>query len=322
MPTYHPVNDFFSHRRAFITGPIAHIGNEFEIIIHDNTLKVKSDIQLFNQSSEAIGGIHIVQSTTENAGEIINQKGIHRDDYFIFFVLTSGNIIMQCDIVDIEMNATSICFVKPFQVHSPKRISPNATGYFISVAPFLIPNSCMHVFQALDIAAQGKRIENALKKDLVNHISLLHNSFIKPQLNKAKIINGLFNSLVYKYANLFRPAEKIIPEHKNQSAVITYNFKRIITSNNFLESPSFFASELHISTSHLNDCVHLNTGKSVTYWLQDAMIVEAKRLLYYTDNNVKEIANNLGFEDHSYFSRLFKKICNETPLAFRKKFRE
>lgn len=52
------------------------------------------------------------------------------------------------------------------------------------------------------------------------------------------------------------------------------------------------------------------------------MIIEAQRLLYYTENDVKEIAFSLGFEDHSYFSRLFKKICDKTPLSFRKKFRE
>jgi AraC-like DNA-binding protein len=52
------------------------------------------------------------------------------------------------------------------------------------------------------------------------------------------------------------------------------------------------------------------------------MVIEAQRLLYYTENNVNEIAYQLGFEDHAYFSRLFKKITKETPLAFRKKFRE
>ncbi|ANF52236.1 hypothetical protein A0O34_17680 [Chryseobacterium glaciei] len=108
----------------------------------------------------------------------------------------------------------------------------------------------------------------------------------------------------------------------NQTERISSNFKKLIFQNNFLESPSFFAKKLNISTSHLNDCVNSNTGKSVTYWLQNAMIVEAQRLLYYTDNDVKEIAYNLGFEDHSYFSRLFKKISNETPLSFRRKFRE
>ncbi|MGF1924180.1 MAG: helix-turn-helix domain-containing protein [Bacteroidia bacterium] len=104
--------------------------------------------------------------------------------------------------------------------------------------------------------------------------------------------------------------------------MISAHFKKLINQNNFLESPAFFASKLNVSTSHLNDCVNSVTGKSVTYWLQNSMINEAQRLLYYTENDVKEIAFALGFDDHSYFSRLFKKITNETPLTFRRKFRE
>jgi AraC-like DNA-binding protein len=52
------------------------------------------------------------------------------------------------------------------------------------------------------------------------------------------------------------------------------------------------------------------------------VVLEAKRLLYYTDMDVKEIAFSLGYEDHTYFSRLFSKVAGIPPGAFRRKFRE
>jgi AraC-like DNA-binding protein len=45
------------------------------------------------------------------------------------------------------------------------------------------------------------------------------------------------------------------------------------------------------------------------------------RLLLATANQVKEVADGLGYEDVSYFIRFFKKQTGQTPDAFRKKFK-
>ena len=283
-------------------------------------LKVK--IPVHNQGSEAVGGIYIAQLSVSETAEHIDKLGTHRDEYYVFFILAKGKVRLQCDMQDIEINATCICMIKPFQIHTFQHITPDATGYFISVAPFLIPDSCAHVFQNLPIAKQFQKTEGSQKKDLMDNISLLLRAFTDRSSSKTHIINGLFDALVYRITNIYHASEKSLSKSRNQTSLIYANFKKLITASTFLEGPSYFAKKLNISTSHLNDCVNATTGKSVTWWLQNSMIIEAQRLLYYTENDVKEIAFSLGFEDHTYFSRLFKKITGETPLAFRKKFRE
>lgn len=52
------------------------------------------------------------------------------------------------------------------------------------------------------------------------------------------------------------------------------------------------------------------------------VLKEAKRILYYTDLHIREIAYELGFEDHTFFSRFFMKHTSTTPLLFRNKFRQ
>mgnify|MGYP002776847541 FL=1 len=52
------------------------------------------------------------------------------------------------------------------------------------------------------------------------------------------------------------------------------------------------------------------------------MLTEAKRLLYFTDLNVKQIGGELGFENHSYFSQIFLKETGMTALTFRRQSRE
>lgn len=284
--------------------------------------KALKKIPIYNQNPEAVGGIFIVQHTVMDLLNRAEKLEAHRDDFFIFFVLTNGEAIMKCDMIDVKMKAHSIMIVKPFQIHSAQNVSVDAGGYYIAVAPFLIPQTCFDIFQNLKISEQLNSIDPTQETELFDTVSLLHRSFTNLNSNKAQIINGLFNALVYRFSDLYSASQNTVTEHKNQSAVIYANLKKLLSEHSFLETPSYFSKKLNISTSHLNDCVKNVTGKSVTYWLQNAMITEAQRLLYYTESEVKQIAFILGFEDHTYFSRLFKKITGETPLVFRKKFRE
>lgn len=279
-------------------------------------------IPIHNQSPEAVGGIYVAHHSVLDSADLENKLEAHRDDFFIFFLLVEGQAVIKCDMIDLEISANSIMMVKPFQIHHAPDISKNAVGYYIGVAPFLIPNNCIEIFQNLKISEQLNKMDSAESQEILDTISLLYRSFKGTNANKAQIVNGLFNSLVYRFSDMYSKSKNPLTELKNQSALIYANFKKLISEQTFLESPSYFAKKLNITTSHLNDCVQASSGKSVTYWLQNAMIIEAQRLLYYTDSEVKEIAFMLGFQDHTYFSRLFKKITGQTPLAFRKKFRE
>lgn len=279
-------------------------------------------IPIYNQSPEAVGGIFIAYHSADDLANFDAKLEAHRDDFFIFFVLTKGHAILKCDMIDIEIKAINVLMIKPLQIHHGQDGSIDAAGYYIGVAPFLIPNNCIEIFQNLKTSEQLNTINPEYKEELLDTIHLLHRSFKSKNKNKPQIINGLFNALIYHFANIYSGSQNPVKEIKNQSAMIYADFKKLISDRTFLKSPSYFAKKLNITTSHLNDCVNASSGKSVTYWLQNAMITEAQRLLYYTDNEVKEIAFALGFEDHTYFSRLFKKITKETPLAFRKKFRE
>ena len=78
--------------------------------------------------------------------------------------------------------------------------------------------------------------------------------------------------------------------------------------------PSFYANLLNISTSYLNEALHEVTGISVSRNIQNEIVLMAKRELVYTSASVKEIAQNLGFDDYSYFSRLFSKVTDRLFL--------
>ena len=79
---------------------------------------------------------------------------------------------------------------------------------------------------------------------------------------------------------------------------------------------------MHITPGHLNDVIKEVTGKNAKQFIDDRRILEAKRLLYWTEKPVKEIAWELGFDDAAYFTRYYKKETGELPTAFQRTVRE
>ncbi len=79
----------------------------------------------------------------------------------------------------------------------------------------------------------------------------------------------------------------------------------------------YYADQLFKSPKTISNLFALYNHKSPLTVIQERIIIEAKRLLTYTDKSAKEIAGELGFEDAAHFSRFFKKHTTLSPIAFR-----
>lgn len=80
-----------------------------------------------------------------------------------------------------------------------------------------------------------------------------------------------------------------------------------------------YADHLHITTKHLNRICRSLKQMSALQVVQMELVLKAKAHLYHFNSNISEIAYDLGFDDPSYFTRLFKKHTGLTPNEYRKK---
>lgn len=80
---------------------------------------------------------------------------------------------------------------------------------------------------------------------------------------------------------------------------------------------SYYAQRLNKSPKTLSNLFALYNNQSPSQIIQERILIEAKRLLSYSDKSAKEITYELGFEDAAYFSAYFKKHTNQSPLEFR-----
>lgn len=78
-----------------------------------------------------------------------------------------------------------------------------------------------------------------------------------------------------------------------------------------------YAAELGVSTKYLTAIVGECTHRTPLQMINDRLLLEAKRLLRYSNMMVKEIAFDLGYEDPSYFVKQFKRQTGQLPTDFR-----
>ena len=283
--------------------------------------KIKA-IPVTSVADEFGAGVAILRATIENADNFEGVAQAHRHDYHLFFLLEKGTITMEIDFQEYKVEPRSIIYMHPNQVHHIRGAIKNVTGCgwamnnenlnpeylqiledITPVKPLILSAATFSIFAE----ATALCLKHAERKQEKLYHSILKDS-----------CNTLVALILSQYLQHGKSAEPL-----SRFEVISKAFKGMLAQK-FVEvkTPKAYAQYLHISTPYLNECVKNTTGYSVSYHIQQRNILEAKRLLYHTDKSVKEIAEELGYGDYPYFSRLFTKVSGMSALAFRNKNRD
>lgn len=96
------------------------------------------------------------------------------------------------------------------------------------------------------------------------------------------------------------------------------NFLKILEEN--FRRPlgvEFYAEKLFMSSRNLNQICQKIMNQSVSEIIETRKLTEAKNLLATTGKSISEIGFELGYNEKSYFSNVFKKKSGLTPSEFR-----
>jgi AraC-like DNA-binding protein/mannose-6-phosphate isomerase-like protein (cupin superfamily) len=144
----------------------------------------------------------------------------------------------------------------------------------------------------------------------------LYTDYVQNGLKNLHILQAYFIALLCEIEMVYQPLSS---STQTKSVALTNAFKALIFAHiKTKHLVTDYAALLNISPNHLNKTVKQITGKSPTKWIDEALVLEARVLLYQTELSVAAIAAEIGIFDPSYFSRLFKKCTGLTPRAFRK----
>ena len=96
------------------------------------------------------------------------------------------------------------------------------------------------------------------------------------------------------------------------------NFLRILEENFRRDKGvTFYAEKMNMSERNLNIICKNNFQKSVSEIIETRKLIEAKNLLIHTEKTISEIGYELGYNEKSYFTRVFRNKLSVTPTVFR-----
>jgi len=253
------------------------------------------------------------------AGKDMVQE-LHRHDFFLLLALQKGTGNHDIDFTPYAVGDNAVFFMRPGQVHR-LMLKAGSDGYLMQFRDeFYFPHD--------------KVLNQQLRKaSNINHYQLTANGFQK----LAGILTYIFQEYTGKqenYREVIRANTGILfielsrQYNKTPSGNGTlYMQERLDELSALLEKHVFihkqvsaYAAMMNLSVYQLNAITKETLGKTCAILINESIILEAKRQLLATSNQVNQVADYLGYEDVSYFIRFFRKQTGYSPEAFRHHF--
>lgn len=136
------------------------------------------------------------------------------------------------------------------------------------------------------------------------------------------IVSGLIAATIYKVGDIMYHYLAEHPEGQNNSHNRAEEYFKQFThllGEHFREERSvgFYARQLCITPKYLTTLIKRISGQSVSEWIDNYVIREAKTLLKYSTMSIQEIAYYLNFPNQSFFGSYFKRNTGMSPSQYK-----
>lgn len=268
------------------------------------------------------GSFNIREVSPLLAGKQMVQD-LHRHDYFYILALRKGTGSHEIDFTSMKVRDHSVFFMRPGQVHQ-LTLNPGSKGYLMQFkADFYYPSN-KESRQLLRKASAKNLCQLDVKrfKKLNTLLKYIFQEYTDKQEGYQEVVKAnlgiFFIELVRHRQNLKNPLGQASPYVQERLDAFLERLETHISTH---KQVSQYAEMLHLSAYQLNAITKAALGKTSSELIDESIVLEAKRYLLATSNQVNQIAYHLGYEDISYFIRFFKKHTGYSPEAFRHNFK-
>lgn len=140
-----------------------------------------------------------------------------------------------------------------------------------------------------------------------------------PHPKRIESIANILDILFYALTD-YRGEDILSKEEKNNTYLFNVFYDLLIDNYHQQHNIAWYAEKLCLTPKYFSSVIRQMTGKSAAQWINEILILHAKRLLYTRRNmNVEQIAYELGFKSNATFCRFFKEQTGLRPSEYRDK---
>jgi AraC family transcriptional activator of pobA len=265
--------------------------------------------------------IHTMQWIEENRKE---QNSVpHRHDYFVIIWIIQGHGKHLVDLETYTLEPGTVFCISPGQIHH-LMAEPPMDGFVISfstefiradeeVYDMLFNTGLFYTFCNSPVIKVSEDMKEPMEDMALKMMKEYANFF----LLRSEILKGFLKIFLIYLTRQYQPQTQ--GELPNKSVELVKKFLNALEKN-FLTKKmvSEYAEELVVTPNYLNEVVKKITGFTASHHIQQRIVMEAKRKAAYSNQSMKEIAYELGFDDTAHFSKFFRNASGLNFSEFKK----
>ena len=247
----------------------------------------------------------------------------------IIGVGTEGETSLMSNLQEFRLKKDSLFIFSPkhiLQVQSNNRFK----AHLIVIAPDFLKRINIDTKRMMPLFLQFgslpcMELTHAESQSLRSFISMVEQELKGSETDfSSEIIGGLIAATIYKVGDILthyltEHPEVDSPIH-NRAEEYFRQFTELLGEHYKHErSVGFYARQLCITPKYLTTLIKRISGKSVSEWIDNYVILEAKTLLKYSNMSVQEIAYYLNFPNQSFFGSYFKRNAGMSPSQYKAK---
>lgn len=247
----------------------------------------------------------------------------HKHDFYLIILFTHGRGSHEIDFQTFQVEPGTLFVLRPGEMHYWE-LSEDIDGYvFFHSRDFYDRRYVTSSIKDFDFYSSFQsspciRIEGDFLTSIGTLMREIVSESLKSDALKWEKIHALITLVYINISRIHRPAYKVksavyIQKVRKFEEVIEANFKQLKFAKDYAEL-------LNITEKHLNRITKECFNKTSTQLIGERVLLEAKRMLMHSGNNVNQISEELGFNETSYFIRFFKKHMGVTPLHFQNSY--
>lgn len=256
--------------------------------------------------------------------EQLFEKHLHNNQ-LQFFYFKKGQTVIYCGRNHYSVTSEDVIFINNNENHNNERLSESVDFFIIKIDLNLLYLSTIaacnekYILPIMqNMILFHNRIQSEAIKETLNSIITEYEE--KPNGYELQLLSFIYRILAELFKNqVARSLSKRNAEHLGKFRI---GFQRVLDyiENNY-ESEiklSYVASLAEMSKGYFCTCFKQMTGKSFTDYVNLFRIEKSAVLIKQNKSSITDIALSVGFEDMSYFCRIFKKYIGQSPSSYRR----
>jgi len=246
----------------------------------------------------------------------------HRHNFYHIVWIATGSGHHIIDSIRYTVRPDTLFFMAPGQIHDFD-LSEQTTGFALSFSPEFLSFKTRSRHSTAHIPIfEREHIRDALYLNQAQAADLrrLLDGIIEEYYAEA---DG-FEDVIWSYLRILLIQAERLAGAAGENCIFSRNqllsrrFKSLLEQQaSTVHDAAAYARMLNVTERTLNSATRDTLGKTAAKLIREHVMLEAKRMLLFSEETIAEVANQLAFEDPAYFSRCFKKHTGRSPLEFR-----